>query len=59
MELSNASLEDKMSRVYGMKINAVDTAPFRAKLKPFYAKERAEFGDEVWGLLERSAGKLG
>ncbi len=59
MELSNASLAEKMSRVYRMQVNAVDTAPFRAKLKPFYASERADFGETAWGLLERSVGALG
>ena len=58
MELSNASLAEKMSRVYRMQINTVDTAPFRAKLKPFYASERGEFGETAWGLLEKSVGSL-
>jgi TRAP-type C4-dicarboxylate transport system substrate-binding protein len=58
MELSNASLAEKMGRVYGMKINQVETAPFRARLKPFYAREKADFGSEAWGLLERSVGNL-
>ncbi|GAC1577619.1 MAG: TRAP transporter substrate-binding protein [Candidatus Elarobacter sp.] len=58
MEISNASLAEKMARFYGMKINTVETAPFRAKLKPFYAKEKADFGPEAWGLLERSVGTL-
>jgi tripartite ATP-independent transporter DctP family solute receptor len=59
MEISNASLAEKMARVYRMQINTVDTAPFRAKLKPFYASERADFGDTAWGLLEKSVGTLG
>jgi len=58
MELSNASLAEKMGRVYGMRINIVETLPFRAKLKPFYAKEKADFGPEAWGLLEKSVGTL-
>jgi tripartite ATP-independent transporter DctP family solute receptor len=58
MELSNASLEEKMGRVYGMKINTVDPAPFRAKLKGFYAREKVDFGAEAWGLLEKSVGTL-
>lgn len=57
MELSNASLADKLVR-RGMVLNTVDTAPFRAKLKPFYAAQKAEFGAEAWGLLERSVGTL-
>lgn len=58
MEISNASLAEKMVRVYRMQLNGVDTAPFRAKLKPFYASERADFGDTAWGLLETSVGAL-
>ena len=58
MELSNASLAEKMGRVYRMQINQVDTPPFRAKLKPFYAKEKGDFGPEAWSLLERSVGSL-
>lgn len=58
MELSNASLAEKMGRVYRMQINQVETAPFRAKLKPFYARERADFGPEAWGFLEKSVGTL-
>jgi hypothetical protein len=42
-----------------MQINQVDTAPFRAKLKPFYASERSDFGDTAWALLEKSVGSLG
>ena len=58
MELSNASLAEKMSRVYRMQVNVVETAPFRAKLKPFYAREKADFGNDAWSLLERSVGTL-
>ena len=57
MQLSNDSLEDKLARL-GMRINHVDTAPFRARLRDFYAKYRAEFGDEAWALLEAAAGRL-
>jgi TRAP-type transport system periplasmic protein len=59
MELSNASLEEKMGRVYRMQINAVDTAPFRARLKTFYARAKGDFGPEAWSLLEKSVGALG
>ena len=31
----------------------------RAKLGPFYARWKAEFGTQAWDLLEKSAGKLG
>ena len=58
MELSNASLAEKMSRVYRMQVNQVETAPFRARLKPFYAREKSDFGGDAWSLLERSVGAL-
>ena len=58
MQLSNVSLEEKMGRFYRMQINPVDGAAFRAKLKPFYAKEKNEFGSEAWSLLEKSVGTL-
>ncbi len=58
MELRNASLAEKLTRL-GMKINVVDVAPFRAKLRGFYEKEQAAFGTDAWGLLEGAAGKLG
>lgn len=56
-EIQNGSLAEKMTRL-GMKINIVETAPFRAKLKDFYAKYRGEYGAAAWDLLERSVGKL-
>jgi tripartite ATP-independent transporter DctP family solute receptor len=56
--LYNASLADKLAR-RGMILNYADTATFRAKLGPFYAKERDTFGPTAWGLLEASVGKLG
>lgn len=54
----NATLRDKLAR-RGLKINDVDTAPFRAKLRPFYARWKNEFGSSAWALLEEHAGKLG
>jgi tripartite ATP-independent transporter DctP family solute receptor len=57
-ELSNASLEDKLGR-RGMVVNRVATAPFRAKLKDFYAAERDQFGAAAWGMLEAGVGHLG
>jgi TRAP-type C4-dicarboxylate transport system substrate-binding protein len=50
MELSNRALQDKLAR-RGMAINAVDTTPFRAKLQPFYAEQKAQFGAANWALL--------
>ncbi|GAC1432043.1 MAG: TRAP transporter substrate-binding protein [Candidatus Velthaea sp.] len=58
MELSNNSLADKLTRL-GMKINIVETAPFRARLKDFYAKYKGEYGSAAWDLLESSVGRLG
>jgi TRAP-type C4-dicarboxylate transport system substrate-binding protein len=58
MELRNASLAEKLTRL-GMKINVVDVAPFRTKLRGFYEKEQAAFGADAWALLEGAAGKLG
>jgi tripartite ATP-independent transporter DctP family solute receptor len=45
----------------GMKINAVDPAPFREKLKKagFYTEWKGKFGDAAWSLLEGSVGALG
>jgi tripartite ATP-independent transporter DctP family solute receptor len=57
MAIRNDSLAEKLSRL-GMRVNAVATAPFRAKLKGFYAKEKGDFGNEAWSLLESSVGTL-
>ena len=43
----------------GMVFNSVDTRPFRAKLAPYYARWRPQFGEVAWTLLEKSVGKLG
>ena len=57
-ELLNGSLADKLGR-QGMAFNKADTASMRAKLGPFYAKWKGEFGTQAWTLLEASVGKLG
>jgi len=57
MGFRNGSLSDKLTRL-GMQINAVETAPFRAKLADFYAKEKVEFGGAAWSLLETACGRL-
>jgi TRAP-type transport system periplasmic protein len=57
MELSNASLEEKLGR-RGLQINPVDATSFRAKLRPFYAGQKADFGASAWALLEKTAGTL-
>jgi hypothetical protein len=40
--------------------NRLDPAPFRDKLRSagFYTEWKNKYGDEAWGLLEKSAGKL-
>lgn len=45
----------------GLVINQPPTAPFREALVQagFYKEWRAKYGEELWGLLEKSAGKLG
>ena len=58
MEIRNGSLADKLARL-GMRINTVDTVPFRARLRDFYADERGDFGNDAWTLLEKSVGTLG
>jgi len=55
--LLNVSLADKLAR-RGMEIHHVEQRPFREKLRPFYAKWKAEFGESAWSALERSAGAL-
>lgn len=44
----------------GLLFNAVDPAPFRAKLRSsgFYSNWKAKFGDEAWAVLESYTGKL-
>ena len=53
----NVTLQAKLA-AQGMAINSPDPAPFKAKLGPFYARWKAEFGPVAWGLLEKYAGKL-
>lgn len=55
--LLNDSLADKLQR-RGLAFNAADRPSFRARLAPFYAKWKGEFGARAWSLLEASAGKL-
>jgi tripartite ATP-independent transporter DctP family solute receptor len=42
----------------GMTFNEAETASFRAKLKPFYARWKETLGQKCWALLEAHAGKL-
>jgi len=55
----NASLQKDLA-AKGMVFNATDAAPFRDQLRKanFYSDWKAKFGDEGWGVLERSVGKL-
>jgi tripartite ATP-independent transporter DctP family solute receptor len=50
-------LVDKLKR-HGMAVNVTDTAPFKAKLSPYYQRWKQEFGTAAWSLLERYSGKL-
>jgi tripartite ATP-independent transporter DctP family solute receptor len=55
----NASLQKDLA-AKGMVFNATNAAPFRDQLRKanFYSDWKAKFGDEGWGVLERSVGKL-
>lgn len=44
---------------HGMAVNTVDIAPFRAKLKDFYARWREKLGPVAWAALEKTTGPLG
>jgi tripartite ATP-independent transporter DctP family solute receptor len=44
---------------HGLVLNdGIDSAPFRARLKPFYADMKRTFSPEAWALLEKSVGRL-
>ncbi len=43
----------------GMIVNEVDTASFKRRLGPFYARWRKVFGPSAWSLLEAEVGPLG
>ena len=54
-----ATLVDMLTR-QGMRVNQTDRDAFRARLGPYYARWKAEFGSTLWTLLEEySGGKLG
>ena len=44
----------------GLSFNKANPDSFRAKLREagFYAEWKGRFGNEAWGLLEQSVGKL-
>ena len=41
----------------GLKFNNTDVSGMRAKLGPFYAKWKGEFGNTAWALLEEGIGR--
>jgi tripartite ATP-independent transporter DctP family solute receptor len=55
----NASLQQDLTSK-GMAFNRPEPAPFRDKLRSagFYTEWKGKYGDEAWGLLEQSVGKL-
>ncbi|MFI4982627.1 MAG: hypothetical protein ACHQIO_19925 [Nevskiales bacterium] len=40
-------------------MNVANTATMRARLGPYYARWKNEFGATAWSLLEAETGKLG
>ncbi len=55
----NATLQQSLA-AKGLVFNRPDPTPFRDKLRSagFYTEWKGKYGDEAWGLLERSVGKL-
>ncbi|HMD01466.1 MAG TPA: TRAP transporter substrate-binding protein [Candidatus Baltobacteraceae bacterium] len=53
-----SSLTDKLHRL-GMTLYSCDIPSFKARLKPYYAKWKGEFGAKAWTELERYSGPLG
>ena len=55
----NATLQKSLA-AKGLVFNQPDPAPFRDKLRAagFYSEWRGKYGDEAWGLLEKTTGKL-
>jgi TRAP-type transport system periplasmic protein len=55
----NATLQKSLA-AKGLVFNQPDPAPFRDKLRAagFYSEWRTKYGDEAWGLLEKTTGKL-
>jgi tripartite ATP-independent transporter DctP family solute receptor len=51
------SLANKLARE-GFAVNQADTSGMRARLGPYYARWKNEFGSTAWGLLEAVTGKL-
>ena len=59
VEKLNAGLRQELAGK-GLTFNQPDIAPFRDKLRSagFYAEWKGKYGDQAWGLLEKSVGKL-
>ena len=57
-KLNESVVGDLQSK--GLAINRPAAETFRAKLREagFYGEWKGRFGDEAWGLLEKSVGKL-
>jgi TRAP-type C4-dicarboxylate transport system substrate-binding protein len=55
----NAHLQETLA-TKGLAFNAAPAGPFRDKLRAanFYTDWKAKYGDEAWGLLEKSVGTL-
>ncbi len=55
----NANLQQDLAGK-GLVFNDLDPAPFRDKLRSagFYTEWKEKYGEEAWGILEKSVGKL-
>jgi tripartite ATP-independent transporter DctP family solute receptor len=55
----NANLQQDLAGK-GLVFNTTDAAAFRDKLRSagFYSEWKGKYGDEAWGILEKSVGKL-
>jgi TRAP-type C4-dicarboxylate transport system substrate-binding protein len=53
-----ASLRAKLA-TQGLAVNDVQPGTFVAKLGPYYARAKKNFGSATWDVLERYSGKLG
>jgi TRAP-type transport system periplasmic protein len=56
--VQSGAYADKLRR-FGLVFNNADAASMRARLGPFYAKWKGEFGSTLWSLMEQTTGKLG
>jgi tripartite ATP-independent transporter DctP family solute receptor len=54
----NIALRSRLVK-QGMTFNTAETASFRARLGPFYARWKEKVGQRAWSLLEAHVGKLG